>query len=138
MKKPDRSSFSRDKVFPRNYVLYFKLSQENFFPNLVKVTLTLSWWSSLSCRNLSIDFWSRSMDWFLYYWDLRHERINHVNLNPFSSNVPLLYPQKTSENQRFSNVLRGYRSGTLVENGLIRVMFSNIRPKRYDQVLTYI
>ena len=76
------------------------------------------------------------MDWFLYYWDLRHERINHVN--PFSSNVPLLYPQKTSENRRFSNVLRGYRSGTLVENGLIRVMFSNIRPKRYDQVLTYI
>ena len=38
--------------------------------------------------------------------------------NPFSTNVPLLYPLKTSENIRFSDVFRGYRSGTLVENGL--------------------
>ena len=37
----------------------------------------------------------------------------------FSTNVPLLYPLKTSENLWFSNVSRGYRSGTLVENGLI-------------------
>ena len=27
-------------------------------------------------------------------------------------------PLKTSESQRFSDVFRGYRSGTLVENGL--------------------
>ena len=40
-------------------------------------------------------------------------------VNPFSSNVPLLYPLKTSENFRFSDVFRGYRSGTLVENRLI-------------------
>ena len=33
-------------------------------------------------------------------------------LNSFSTNVPLLYPLKTSENRR------GYRSGTLIENGL--------------------
>ena len=39
--------------------------------------------------------------------------------NPFSTNVPPLYPLKTSENLRFFDVLRGYRSGTLVENGLI-------------------
>ena len=39
-------------------------------------------------------------------------------LNPFSTNVALLYPLKTSEYRRFSNVLRGYRSGILVENGL--------------------
>ena len=39
-------------------------------------------------------------------------------INPFSINVPLLYPLKTSENRGFSYVFRGYRSGTLVENGL--------------------
>ena len=33
-------------------------------------------------------------------------------LNPFSTNVPLLYAL------RFSDVSRGYRSGTLIENGL--------------------
>ena len=40
-------------------------------------------------------------------------------INQFSTNAPLLYPPKTSENRRFSDVFRGYRSGTLVENGLI-------------------
>ena len=39
--------------------------------------------------------------------------------NPFLTNVPLLYPMKTLENRRFSDVFRGYRSGTFVENGLI-------------------
>ena len=38
-------------------------------------------------------------------------------LNPCSTNVPLPYPLKT-ENWRFLYVFRGYRSGTLVENGL--------------------
>ena len=38
--------------------------------------------------------------------------------NPFSTNVPLLYPLKVSENHRFSDAFRGYRTGTLVENGL--------------------
>ena len=42
-------------------------------------------------------------------------------INPFSTNVSLLYPQKTSENLRFSDVFRGCRSGTLIENGLINV-----------------
>ena len=36
------------------------------------------------------------------------------NLNPFSINFPLLYPLKTSENHWFSDVFRGYRSGTFV------------------------
>ena len=39
-------------------------------------------------------------------------------LNPFSTSVPLLYPPKTSENLRFSNVFRGHRSGSLVGNRL--------------------
>ena len=41
--------------------------------------------------------------------------------NPFSTNAPLLYPLKTSENRKFFDVLRGYRSGTLVENELMMV-----------------
>ena len=40
-------------------------------------------------------------------------------INLFSTNVPLLYPLKSSENQTFSDVFRGYRSGLiLIENGL--------------------
>ena len=34
------------------------------------------------------------------------------------NNVPLLYPRKTLENLRFSDVFRGCRSGILVEYGL--------------------
>ena len=36
----------------------------------------------------------------------------------FSTNVPILDSLKTPENLRFSDVFKGYRSGTLVENGL--------------------
>ena len=35
-----------------------------------------------------------------------------VSFNPFHANVPFLYPLKTSENQRFSDMFRGYRNGT--------------------------
>ena len=45
-------------------------------------------------------------------------RISFVN--PFSTSVPLLYLLKTSENLRFSDVFRGYRSGTLVKNRLMQ------------------
>ena len=38
-------------------------------------------------------------------------------VNPFSTSTLLLYPLKTSENLRFSDVFRGYRRGTLIENG---------------------
>ena len=34
-------------------------------------------------------------------------------INPFYSSVTFLYPLKTSENQRFSDVFRGYRNVTL-------------------------
>ena len=46
---------------------------------------------------------------------------NFFILNPFSTNATLLYPLKTSENQKFANIFRWYRSETLVENGLIFV-----------------
>ena len=42
--------------------------------------------------------------------------------NPFSTNVPLLYPLKTSENWGFSDAFRGYRGGTFVGNELTHLM----------------
>ena len=42
-----------------------------------------------------------------------------IPFNAFSTNVPLLKPLKTSENWKFPDVFREYRSGTFVENGLI-------------------
>ena len=38
--------------------------------------LTFSWRRPISYRNQSIDLWSKSMDWFLYDNDLRHEKVN--------------------------------------------------------------
>ena len=43
-------------------------------------------------------------------------------LNQFSTNFPLLYSLKTSKNPMFSDVFKGYRSGTLVENGLVDIL----------------
>ena len=46
--------------------------------------------------------------------------------NPYSPNVTFLYPLKTSENLRFSDVFRGYRKVTLGEYEL-----SNERQSAY-------
>ena len=40
----------------------------------LSLIITLSWQTSLSFRNQSIDLLSKSMNWFLYDKDLRHER----------------------------------------------------------------
>ena len=39
-------------------------------------------------------------------------------INRFLADVPILYPLKTPENQRFSGVFRGYKMGTLARNAL--------------------
>ena len=49
-----------------------KISRCTFFSH----NLTLSWRSSLSYRNKSINLHSKSIDWFPYDRDLRHERVN--------------------------------------------------------------
>ena len=43
--------------------------------------------------------------------------------NPFSINVPLYITIKRSENLRFSDVFQGFWSGTLVENGLTKLLY---------------
>ena len=53
----------------------------------------------------------------LYVISIQH--IKHFCSNPFSINIPLLYPPETSENLWFSDVFRRYISKALVENGLI-------------------
>ena len=49
------------------------------------------------------------------WWNLQ-EKLDIFN--PLSTNVPLLFPLKTSENLWFSDVFRRCRSGTLAESGL--------------------
>ena len=58
---------------------------------------------------------------------------NIDTLNPYSTNVLALYPLKTSENLWFSVVFTGYRSGTLIANGLSGVY--RTLPSIYDAVL---
>ena len=44
---------------------------------------------------------------------------NSSFINPFQASISFLYPLKTSENHRFSDIFRGHRNGTLTWNGLI-------------------
>ena len=70
-----------------------------FFSNLTTKT-----WEWRECRCFDI-------------FTVNFEHSQHIS--PFSTNVSLLYPLKTLENWKFSDVFRGNRSGKLVENGLI-------------------
>ena len=46
----------------------------------------------------------------------------HLRFNSLQANVPFLYPVKTSENQRFAYVFRGYfKNGVFIRNGLISI-----------------
>lgn len=57
-----------------------------------------------------------------------------VLLNPFSTNVPRIYPLKTSEHLRFSVVFREYRSEILGENGLTKLprkLYEDVSMFRY-------
>ena len=58
---------------------------ENFEKKFKKTSmnrslLTLSCRRSLSYRNQSIDLQSKSMGWFLYDRDLRHERVKYLQM----------------------------------------------------------
>ena len=55
-----------------------------------------------------------------------HKNVSWPPINPFLTNAPLLYSLKTSENLRFSDIFRGYGSGTLVEYGLIATLLIQI------------
>ena len=56
----------------------FRIISNNWL-SLMWKDLTLSWRRSLSYRNHPIDLICKSVDWFLYDRDLRHERVNMDN-----------------------------------------------------------
>ena len=49
--------------------------------------LTLSWRKPLWYRNQSIDLVLKSMDWFLYDNDLRHEKVKVVGVGEYQANI---------------------------------------------------
>ena len=55
---------------------------------------------------------------FFIIKDYRTWPFYNLFINQFLANVPILYPLKTPENQRFFGVFRGYKMGTLARNGL--------------------
>ena len=67
----------------RKFIISKNENHFSYKSKIQKTTkLTLSWRRPISYRNQSIDFRSKSMDWFLYYIGLRHERVNHqVQIN---------------------------------------------------------
>ena len=68
-----------------------KLRNWEIITNLDFLHLPLSWRRSLPYRNQSIDLQSRSMDWFLYDRDLRHEKVKDTHKeNAPSNKTPVL------------------------------------------------
>ena len=58
-------------------------------------------------------------------------------INAFSINIPLLHLLKTSENPRFSDIFWGYRSETLVKNGLLTGADAYLRPCQVSLIKLY-
>ena len=73
----------KEKVSNRMNNINNKLLNMHCFGNL----LTLPWQWSLWYKNQSIDLQSKSMDWFLYDRDLRHERVN-LPANDYIKSLP--------------------------------------------------
>ena len=57
----------------------------------VSFMLTLSWRRFLSYRNQSIDLLSKSVDWFLYDRNLRHERVNFQPIQHNMQHIGLVF-----------------------------------------------
>ena len=62
-----------------------------------------------------------------------------VYIDPFLTNEPILFPLKTPENQKSSNVFRRYKMGTMVRDGLIKFIIPRWGPaKKISFLLAYI
>ena len=111
--------------FPVNFV---KILRKHFFIEQLRVLLletmvlrmkrilTLSWRKPLSYRNQSTDLQSKSIDWFLYNNDLRHERVNNIGLR-----IPALSSTKS------------VNASTSCPN-LLQNTFINTRENRYNRL----
>ena len=97
------------------------------FEHASVIALTLLWWRSLSYRNQSIDLQNKSIYWFLYDRDLRHERINVTNdvINPFQPGAAF-YIKTSYLIWRAKQILVSMWKTTLGWNGLISNYFDTI------------
>ena len=71
-------------------------------------------------RTVDRTFWQNNYEYYITV-ELRQGLTfvkDSSSFNPHLANVPILYPLKTPENQRFSGVFRGYNMGILARNGL--------------------
>ena len=57
-----------------------------------------------------------------------------VDINPFLTNIPILYPLKIPENQRFSGDFRGYKMEALAKNVLKRLPEPIVKNQRLSVV----
>ena len=73
-------------------------------PNIHHACLALSWRRSLSYRNQSIDLLCKSIDWFLYHRDLRHERVKILFCSRLSWNYHI--QRFLGFDKEFKNVFR--------------------------------
>ena len=84
--------------------------------------IIVSWYLTHCTKNARIRVVT---DPYSLTWQIRSSSKNRAawyftiickHINPFPTNVPLLYLLTTSENRDFSDVFRGYRNGTFDEN----------------------
>ena len=117
------------------FIGYSELTYDNviFLFEINKTNKNISIWHSASLGPVKIAFLLRkskiNIDSIIPYITsisyssmqvLTKNIYNSEKINPFLANVPILYPLKTPENRRFSDVFRGYKLGTLATNGLIQ------------------
>ena len=130
-----------------------KTDKRVYFQELSSI-LTLLWRRSLSYRNQPTDF-SANQGTGLYMIGTSTINDHYGTFVAGDTNINLLIPNNTITNLtyflpmchiytpwkhqktlRFSDIFRGYRSGTLVENGLIKTYFRSNRGWLIDLLLT--
>ena len=87
--------------------------------NLPNLTNTVFFEKSSFSNKINILILDAAVDYILSTKRFGKPLIKYVLINPFSTNVSLCcnVAFSTNANLRFSDVFRGYRSGTLVDNG---------------------
>ena len=84
-----------------NYFMFLLVKRTN-----IDINLTLSWGRFLLHRNQSIDMLSKSLDWFLYDRDLRHERVKEkYDYGKMESRINLLLLLEVKFHQQNTEIL---------------------------------
>ena len=107
-----------------NFYIYFYMSKKHYFKHFCFVfkilflksskVFIVSWSNFLKNRPPHKCFPVNFATFFKNTFFAEYlQTTASVIINPFYSSVTFLYPLKTSENQKFSDVFRGYRNATL-------------------------